>query len=183
MENLTTEAKHTVYSSYMVPAALLLLVVALIAYYLWPRDKSVLAMGPYMLYGAATVVPGKSYSPVLLMDQSQVATGFSNNFTFSLYVYISDASKPVIGQQPPNTLVTLTGAGAIVIDAAHATAQIQLTPTPSFQGSINLTTTPLTLSTTKTSTNVLYTVDNSSMTYMIDAGASSTPMALGTMTS
>ena len=183
MENLPTEAKHTVYASYMVPAVMILVVIGLIAYYLWPRDKTVLAMGPFMLYGAATVAPGKSYSPVLLMDQSQVATGFSNNFTFSLYVYISDASKPVIGQQPPNTLVTLTGAGAIVIDAAHATAQIQLTPTPLLSGSSTLTTTPLTLSTTTTSTTVLYTVNNSSITYKINGGNSSTPTSLAAMTS
>ena len=183
MENLSTEAKHTAYASYIVPALLILLVVALIAYYMWPGDKTILAMGPYRLYGAATAVPGKLYSPILLMDQSQVATGFSNNFTFSLYVYISDASKPVIGQQPPNTLVTLTGAGAIVVDAAHATAQIQLTPTPLLSGSSTLTTTNLTLSTTKTSTTVLYTVDNSSMTYKIDGGNSSTPTSLAAMTS
>jgi hypothetical protein len=183
MENLPTEAKHTAYASYMVPAVLILLVVALIAYYLWPRDKTILAMGPYRLHGAATVVPGKLYSPILLMDQSQVATGFSNNFTFSLYVYVSDASKPVIGQQPPNTLVTLTGAGAIVVDAARATAQIQLTPTPLLSGSSTLTTTPLTLSTTTTLTTVLYTVNNSSMTYTINGGASSTPTSLAAMTS
>jgi hypothetical protein len=183
MENLSTEATHTVYASYIVPAVLLLLVVALIAYYVWPRDKTVLAMGPFMLYGAATVAPGKSYSPVLLMDQSQVATGFSNNFTFSMYVYVSDASKPVIGQQPPNTLVTLTGAGAIVIDAAHATAQIQLTPTPTLSGSSTLTTTPLTLSTATPTTTVLYTKNNTSMTYSIDGGVSSTPTSLVSMTS
>jgi len=183
MENLPTEAKHTVYASYMVPAVMILLVVALIAYYLWPRDKTVLAMGPFMLYGAATVAPEKSYSPVLLMDQSQVSTGFSNNFTFSMYVYVSDASKPVIGQQPPNTLVTLTGAGAIVVDAAHATAQIQLTPTPLLSGSSTLSTTPLTLSTEKNTTTVLYTVNNASMAYSVDGGAYSTPTSLAAMTS
>jgi hypothetical protein len=89
----------------------------------------------------------------------------------------------VIGQQPPNTLVTLTGAGSIVIDAARATAQILLTPTPTLSGSSTLTTTSLTLSTANPSTTVLYTVDNSSMTYKIDAGTTSTPTSLVAMTS
>jgi hypothetical protein len=127
-ESVSTFAKHTANASYVIPAILIVLVVGLIAYYFWPRDKTVLAMGPFVLHGA---IPNTVYPPVLLMDQSQIATGFANNFTFSIYIYISDITKPVIGQQPPNTLVTLTGAGAILVDAAHASAQLVLTPTVS----------------------------------------------------
>lgn len=132
MENFNTPAKvssferHSGYASYITPALLIILVIGLVAYYLWPRDTTVLAMGPFELHGA---VANASYSPVLLMDQSQVAKGFANNFTFSVYVYVSDLTKPVLGQQPPNTLITLTGAGAILVDAANATAQLSLTPT------------------------------------------------------
>jgi hypothetical protein len=141
MENLPTskEASYTSYASYIVPAFLIVLVVGLVAYYFWPRDNSVLVMGPFTLSGA---IGNATYSPVLLMDQSQVATGFANNFTFSVYIYVSDVTKPVIGQQPPNTLIQLTGAGAILVDAAHATAQISLTPTnlpdPSLKNTITV---------------------------------------------
>jgi len=110
---------------YIIPAILLVVLVALIAWYFWPHETTVVAMGPYPLYGASM----KVRPPIQLFDVSQTSKGFANNFTFSTYIYVSDVTKPAIGQQPPNTLIALTGAGSILIDVAQAKALLTLTPT------------------------------------------------------
>lgn len=113
------------YSSYVVPAALVLLLVVFVAYYFWPRDKNIVVLGPYNVYGASAITRPN----VQLFDQSQVSQGFTNNFTFSIYIYVSDGTKPIFtGTQTPNALIELTGAGTLVVDTNHESAQIQLTP-------------------------------------------------------
>lgn len=127
MENNVAKPVSTMesYTSYIVPAALVLIVVALVAYYFWPKSKTVVIMGPYNVYGASM----SELPNVSLFDQSQISTGFTNNFTFSSYIYISDVTKPIFtGSQKPSTLIELTGAGTIVVDTQHDSAQIQLTP-------------------------------------------------------
>jgi len=112
--------------SYIPMAAMILLVLCVVAYYMWPSDSSVVAMGPYELHGSSTSL----YPPIQLIDFATMLKTFANNFTFSTYVYISDVTKPLfVGQPSPIPLITIPGAGSITIDAQRSLAQITLEPT------------------------------------------------------
>jgi len=104
----------------------LLVVVYFVARYFWPADASLIALGPYELHGSSETL----YPPIQLIDVATTLKRFTNNFTFSTYVYISDTTKPLmVGQQAPNVLITIRGAGTIAVDAQQHTAQIALEPT------------------------------------------------------
>ena len=120
-----TAARFASIATYIPVVLMILVLVALVAYYFWPRDDTVLAMGPFKLHGSSTVL----YPSIQLFDMAQTQKGFANNFTFGTYIYVSDDTKPLmVGQQPPNLLIKLQGAGIIAIDTQHETAQIQLDP-------------------------------------------------------
>ena len=128
MENFGASASATATTSslsYLPTVLVLLFVVYLIAYYVWPRDSSLVAMGPYELHGSSETL----YPPIQLIDVATTLKSFTNNFTFSTYIYISDATKPLmVGQQAPNTLITIRGAGTVAVNAQQNTAQIVLEP-------------------------------------------------------
>jgi hypothetical protein len=116
--------------SYIPFVLVLLFAVYCVAYYVWPTaaNSSVVAMGPYELHGSSMVL----YPPIQLIDIASSSKSFANNFTFSTYIYISDLTKPLmIGQQPPNPLITMRNAATISVDAQNSTAQIALEPTNS----------------------------------------------------
>lgn len=57
---------------------------------------------------------------------------FDNNFTFGVYIYISDVTKPLfVGRPTPIPLILIPGAGTITINSQQSLAQIALEPTNS----------------------------------------------------
>lgn len=131
MENMNAPigkgAVPSAWLSYIPTILIIVFVVYMIAsYFLNKTGDSVVAMGPYELHGSSMV----SYPPIQLLDVATGLKSFKNNFTFSTYIYISDTTKPLMtGQQPPNTLITIRGAGSIAVDAQQSTATLTLLPT------------------------------------------------------
>ena len=112
--------------SYIPMVAMILLAVYVVARYFWPVDSSIVAMGPYELHGSSMIL----YPPIQLIDLATMLKTFSNNFTFGVYIYISDVTKPLfVGQQTASPLITIPGAGTITVDSQKSFAQIALEPT------------------------------------------------------
>jgi hypothetical protein len=124
--NVAERPKPSPFLTYIPTAAVILLVIYAVAYYVWPSDSSVVAMGPYEVHGSSTTL----YPPIQLIDFATMTKKFSNNFTFGFYVYISDVTKPLfVGQATPIPLIKIPGAGSITIDAQQNLAIIALEPT------------------------------------------------------
>jgi len=130
MENNYSQPKtstFTKYSGYIVPILMILVVIGIIVYYFWPKSAVTTVLGPYQLVAnSPTVLQNQQ-----IIQQADLPKGLDENYSFSFYVYMNDATSPTFAPSDDmrfHKLLELTGAGSIYLDPVNQQAQIVMRP-------------------------------------------------------
>jgi len=118
----------------LITVLVIVLIVALCLWYLWPRTDESRVMGPFVLTGTPSEHDTVPMSPEGIFTEEQLNKSLKNNFTLSFFVFMDKINSERIpfagpkGEYRFKPLLKIVGFGEFVLDPVHQSALLRTTP-------------------------------------------------------